>query len=245
MIENYLKCSSAQLLQIDDKRMPVGVASGCLAVFKNKRFLLTVEHATGNQGNWAIELEYEKVNGTKLYQLGAMNFLMKFTLPDGNAETVDFSYVEIPDDLLVYRHYLTAKEETIGKDVVCDYKIDSSVQPSKDDCYGFAGGVLTELAPNPFLPNRPHLIREFRCYNGLKFDRVDGNFFVFKLPYKHPGHEQFQGCSGAPIVNSKNEPVGLICNGIIERDEIYAISLPIMKIALEASILAEKTKKIS
>ena len=89
MNTNYLKTSSAQLWEVDEKKMPKGAASGCITNFMGRRFLLSVEHATGNQGNWAIELEYDKEKGAKLYQLGRMNFLLKFTLPDGNRETVD------------------------------------------------------------------------------------------------------------------------------------------------------------
>jgi len=238
MSSNYLKTSSAQLLEINEQMKPTSVASGCLANFMDKRFLLTVEHATRNQGNWAIELEYEKNTGAKLYQMGRMNFLMKFTLPSGMSGTVDFSYVEIPDDLQVYRHYLTPHGDTISKDEIHTYTSDFNTQPSEDDVYGFAGSVLTEITPNPFQLSRPYLHSEFRCYEGLTFDRKEGDFFVFKLPYKHPGHKYFKGCSGAPIVNSKNELLGLICNGNTKTDEIYAISLPLMKIALEATILS-------
>lgn len=242
-MHSYLQKSTVQLCQIDADRKPLGIASGCLVFRNGKRFLLTVEHATGNQGNWAIELDYDKAQGTKLYQLGGMNFIKKWTLPGGTGETVDFSYVTIPDDLEVFRHYLTPQGDTLRKDVIHTYSSDLTAIPKKEEGYGFSGCIMPELNDNLFQPNRPHFIREFRSYEGLTFVREDGDFSVFKLPFNHPGHEHFQGCSGAPMINTMNEPVGLVCKGFSETGEIYAISLPKMAIILDASILAERSQK--
>ena len=240
MINNpYLQKSTVQLCELDNNLMLTGIASGCLVLFCQKRFLLTVEHATGNKGNWAIELEYDKSKGAKLYQLGSMNFVMQFTLPNIEGEVVDFAYVEIPQDLEVFRHFLTPQGDTIRKDLVYTYSDGLDNMPSKEDTFSFSGCVMPEKSPNLYEPDRPYIIKEFRCYEGLNYLRKEGELLFFKLPFDHPGDDHFKGCSGAPLINSKNEVVGLICGRYTENDEIYAISLKAMSAILEASILTD------
>ncbi len=62
------------------------------------------------------------------------------------------------------------------------------------------------------------------------------------MPSAHPGHEYFRGCSGAPVISSKNELIGLVCHGLPNSDKIYAISLPKMNAILDAHIMAEEHK---
>ena len=64
--------SSVPLRKLSPERFPVGMASGCLLDYHGKRLLLSVQHATGDQGDWAIELVQEKGYGAKYYRLGAM-----------------------------------------------------------------------------------------------------------------------------------------------------------------------------
>ena len=47
------------------------------------------------------------------------------------------------------------------------------------------------------------LITELRTYTNLKYMGDEDDYYVFELPFEHPGHEHFQGCSGAPIVDAK------------------------------------------
>jgi hypothetical protein len=81
--EKQLFVSSVSLRKIGPDKMPKAIASGCLADYVSKRSLLTVAHAPKKAGKWAIELRYEPGRGTKLYSVGAMNFLKKGTLQSG------------------------------------------------------------------------------------------------------------------------------------------------------------------
>lgn len=235
--EAYIERSSAQLIEVDNQNHPIRIASGCIVSYKMKRFLLTVRHAASNNGNWAIELEYDEARGMKLYRLGAMNYLKKLTLPKGYSEDIDFAYVEIPNDLNVYRQFLSPQGITLSQEIVHTYSGDFNTLPENEENYAFSGCVLPDISPNPYKIDRPFLNREFRCYEGLKFIRKDGDFFVCKLPYKHPGHKYFQGCSGASVIDSKNELIGLVCSGSSETGEIFVLSLPIIKMSLDATIL--------
>lgn len=47
----------------------------------------------------------------------------------------------------------------------------------------------------------------------------------FKMPEKHPGHEWFKGCSGAPIIGEDGKVVSLVSGGCIKNNEIYGNNL--------------------
>jgi hypothetical protein len=62
---NQLPLSSVQLNLLNATRIPVEFASGCLIDYHGKRILLTVAHATGNQGNWAVQVRYVPGQGMR------------------------------------------------------------------------------------------------------------------------------------------------------------------------------------
>ena len=66
---------------------------------------------------------------------------------------------------------------------------------------------------------------QLKRYDGLIYLRTEEDRHFFKLPIEHPGHLEFKGCSGAPILNSAGMPVALVCGGDTERNEIYGVSL--------------------
>lgn len=226
LTDDEIISSSLQLCQLSADKMPVGIASGCLVECGNRRLLLSVQHATGNQGNWAIQLEYDQShNATKLYQIGAMNFIDKLTIPDGKIETLDFAYAAVPNDLVAYRHFVTLIGETTAKHEVVVYPGPFDATPSLTDSYSFSGAVLPSTYGNVFNASRPIFDCELLGYRGLSFVRTEGDFHVFKLPFSHPGHIYFKGCSGAPILDSLGRPVALVTSGRDDSDEILGIAL--------------------
>lgn len=228
--------SSVQLVQLDSNKQPMGIASGCLVRCKGKTVLLTVAHATGNHGNWAIQLDYDKARGANCYQLGAMNFLRRLSVPSGTLETVDFSYAIVPDDLKVCRQLLTLSGETTSTHEIPVFVGPFELLPTSTDLFAFEGSVMPTTYGNVFDPSRPVLDCELMAYKNLTFLRTDGDYHVFKLPFNHPGHPYFKGCSGAPILNGRGCPVALVSYGIIETDEIYGVSLNRFVPIIEATI---------
>lgn len=227
--------SSAPLRRLDDHLLPTGIASGCLLDYGGKRLLLTVEHATGDQKNWAIEIGYEKGKGAKCYQLGAMNFLLRGTISTGNVDKIDFSYVEVPRDLVAYRQKLDPSGNVMAEMPVEVFHTDTFIVPSKDERYGFAGHVKPNLQKQS---SQTALMTEFKVYHDLSFVKKEDHFYIFKLPMKYSGHADFKGCSGAPIIDTKGNVVALVCKGNAGSDEIYGIALKDYQIPLD--ILAGK-----
>lgn len=94
-----LRRASIPLRKLDHNLYPAAVASGGLVDYHGKRLILTVQHATGDMGNWAVEVRFEPGSGTQLYQIGAMNFLKIGDIASGTPKDVDFSYAQVPGDL--------------------------------------------------------------------------------------------------------------------------------------------------
>jgi len=214
-----LTLTSIPLRKLGSRLTPESVASGCLVDYGEKRILLTVAHATGDMGNWAIEIAFDESRGeAQCYQLGDMHYLESGSLSTGRSRMVDLAYAEVPSDLQPRYQKLTP-EGRVEHDQAREILVpDFDVEPSAGETYGFAGQIRTALRGR-------FLLAESAAYYPLTFDRREGDYFVFRLPFPHPGHEHFEGCSGAPILDSNGRLVALVCHGRIDEDSIYGVSL--------------------
>lgn len=73
---------------------------------------------------------------------------------------------------------------------------------------------------------------ELRVYSGLSLLRMEDEYHVFSLPF-HPGHEHFQGSSGAPILSSTGSLVALVCRGCAKTNEIWGLSIRAYKTPID------------
>jgi len=227
----FVQASSIPLRKLDTNKLPVGIASGCMLDYLGKRLILSVFHATGKSGQWAVELRYDKENQrTELYYPGPFNFLAEMTLGVSEIREVDFSYAEIHGDITSFFQHLTPRGECAGQRPRIVFKPDFSVPPSQEELYAFSGQVIPQ-----FVPDHNALITEHRTYPGLKYVRTENGYHYFELPVPHPGHDHFEGCSGAPIVDTERNVVALVCGGSEETNEIYGIALDKFKVALDVT----------
>lgn len=224
-----LQLSSIPLRQIGITGMPINFASGCLINYGGKRVLLTVSHATDNNGAWALEVSSNDMVGTKLWKLGTMNFLDSLNLETGEKEKIDFSYVLVPDDINPSFHILDENfkiQKTIPRIIKT---LNFDIAPSTEKKYGFAGNTM--FKPNGFI-----LESISRVVVDLKYIGMEGPLFKFKLPIKHPGHAYFKGTSGAPIMDEEGNVIALVSKGCVKEDVIYGIPLSHYKIPIDILI---------
>ena len=99
-------------------------------------------------------------------------------------------------------------------------KVNDISEPNKETYYGFSGSVLPTL-----IQDQNTFETEHHIYHGLKYDRLEDDMYYFKMPEKHPGHELFEGCSGAPIIGEDGKVVSLVSGGCIKKNEIYGNNL--------------------
>lgn len=232
--QKKLFLSSVPLVRLDNERLPTNGASGCLIDYRGKRVLLTVSHATGDQGNWAIEMKYVPGKGMCNHQLGAMNFLRKLTLSTDSIsefKDVDFSYVEVPSTLLAYRQEIDVGTSAVKSETQIDVLTPGLLdEPDPEENFGFCGTVLLVREHHH---GQEYLSGEIRVYDGLRYLRTEEDYHFFELPFQHPGDEHFKGCSGAPIIDSSGRFVALVCGGCENTNEIWGISVKAYKTAID------------
>lgn len=183
---------------------------------------MTVSHATGDQENWTIQQKYVPGKGTCIYQLGAMNFLSKATSLKPTLEDVDFSYAEVAPGFTAYRQEIEAPDNSVKSETPFDVHAPSLLEePDYCEEFGFCGMVMP-TAEKHF--GKIYFGGELRVYDGLTFLRTKDDYHYFKLPFAHPGHEHFRGCSGAPIMGSSGHLAALVCGGCEESSEVWGIS---------------------
>ena len=226
---NRVLLSSIPLRKINNQMQPIGIASGCLIDYLGSRIILSVFHSTKRDGNWAAEVRYEPGEGTQLYRPGGFHYLGLMKLGFANIDEVDFSYREVSSDLISYFQELTPSGQILSEKEREIFQPDFTAKPIANEIYGFAGQVMPEMH------GAAALVTEMRVYPGLRFVGTEDSYHVFELPVPHPGHEHFQGCSGAPIIDTKGNVVALVCHGDMDRNVIFGISLNKYKIALDVT----------
>jgi hypothetical protein len=171
--------------------------------------------------------------GTQLHGLGSTHFLARTSLdtPKKRPELIDFSYVEVPGDLQPFHQEIEIGTKRIkGETPILILKPALSETPDPSAAFGFCGTVEHTWETHH---GQSYLGGDTPIYTGLKFARTVGDLHYFALPFSHPGHEKFQGCSGAPILCSTGELVALVSGGDMDTNEIYGISTSAYKTPID------------
>ncbi|MCI5107387.1 MAG: hypothetical protein MRY76_11785 [Pseudomonadales bacterium] len=218
---HLIKYASVQLRKLDENGTPCGIGSGCLVDLKGKRFLFTVFHVTEKSSNWCAQIKFdEERQEIEVLFLSQFNYLGDFNLEKTVMVPVEFAYHQVTENFKCYFHNRTRIGKTVElteRPVLRAEDIDS---PNPIATYGFSGDIRPEihLGENA-------LVTSHHIFYGLKFDRTENDVHYFKMPEKHPGHDFFKGCSGAPIIGDDGKIVSLVSGGCIESDEIYGSNL--------------------
>lgn len=230
--QKRLWLSSVPLVRLGKNDIPDGFASGALIDYCGKRVLLTVWHATKDQKRWAVQVKYEPGKGTLNQGVGSMNFLAKGSIakPRAELEPIDFSYATVPSNLIVYRQEIDFPDVIKSEVPVTVHAPSLTDVPAPDENFGFCGLVLPTREEHF---GKTYIERQPRIYSGLSFLRTEGEYHYFSLPFLHPGHEHFKGCSGAPVLSEGGGLVGLLCGGDMGTNEIRAISIKANKTPID------------
>jgi hypothetical protein len=224
----WVLITSIPLRRLDDSNLPVGIASGCLVDYCGKRFLLSVQHAVKpTSSSWAVEVRYDRVKGTELYRPNHFNYMGEMKLGSASVRHIDFCYTEVPVDFLSHYQHIVPSGDILDERIRHVFATELNDTPSTESVYAFSGQVLPDRIENTAL------CTTMSVYPGLRYLNQEGEYYVFKLPVNHPGHEHFQGCSGAPIVDHNQNVVALVCDGDETNNTIRGVSLSRYKIAFD------------
>lgn len=138
--------TSVPLRKLSDAKTPINIASGCLVVFKGKRFLLTVSHAVDMKNtDWVMEIAYDPQKGTQVYKPNHFLYLGEIVTSTGEFMDVDYAYTEIPNDIQPYFQLIGPRgpiSEKIKRHVFVEAEIS---EPTHNALYAFSGQVFPEF----------------------------------------------------------------------------------------------------
>jgi len=223
----WVQVTSVPLRRLDAEEIPVGLASACLIDYKRRRFLLSVQHAVDmGSKDWIIDLGYDPAKGTEFYRPRSFNYVKEMTRGSGVIRDIDFCYTEVPNDLVSIHQHVTPRAISDERPRHV-FDTDLTASPDRGQVFAFAGQVKPEYhSPST-------VVTEMNVFPGLRYLRTEGEFHIFQLPVPHPGHQQFRGCSGAPIVDMNKSVVALVCDGDIPTNTIRGVSLARYKFAVD------------
>lgn len=220
------------LVRTNDDGKPVGFASGCLVNINGRKLVLSVSHAI-QKGRWVARVQYDPaVDQDSVHFFGQQWALQPIGERDSGGDELDFSFTEVPANFFSMMEERNSAGKIVKQTLRHEFLTSLEDVPVADEIYAFTGCVRPARLDETTYWSEPTI------YPGLKYRRTEGGYHVFELPVPHPGHESFQGCSGAPIVDSQHRIVALVCSGNDDSNTIRGISLHHISPAIRAFLRA-------
>lgn len=213
---------SIPLMSLSSANMPDGCASGCMVRFARKILLLTVAHATGDNGRWSMFLRYDpERKRTEQWVLPQWNYLAAFSLrgkKKPKLHDVDFAYAEVDHSVTPFHQALDDKGLVLHQQPKIVFPSEA-VAPSPDESYCFYGLAQGEL-------DDAFRLRSWETFvEGMTFVGEEAFLLRFRCKERYFSHNDYKGCSGAPIIDSKGNLVSLVVEGSDDRWEVRGINL--------------------
>ena len=178
-------------------------------------------------GRLGYRTRIQQRRGTEIFRPACFLYLGEKRCGIDEIADVDFCYAEVPTNLESTFQHLTPIGPKSEKRLRHVFDLTTIGKPDANEVYGFSGQV------HPERHGSHALVTEATVYPGLRYDKSDGPFYDFKLPVSHPGHDFFEGCSGAPIVDTGGRLVALVSSGDKTENLIHGIALSRYKFALD------------
>jgi hypothetical protein len=213
-------------------KTPVEWGKGCLLSYRSKTFLLTVGHVAATRGLSAMldvgaqpkDLStplygpisfhtYKKVVSLELFEQAVET---QGNLDESNLELFEFGVRDLPINCVVMDRGYEYDGVTYPPRQKITIDAHSIAKPNRDDFYGFFGnvnhkftGALTKADPKLEL--------------NLQFEMEAGDYLLFRAPDIINTKAEYQGCSGAPVMDSKGCFVGLLAQVLPGTHAVFVI----------------------
>lgn len=212
----------------NDNNRPIGIGSCCVVQYKTRQFYFTVGHVA-SPCTWGIDTGYEELKGVRITSAGSPFSFSKIitNVSDQNELLRHLDHFQnatpqygwnptgmTDNDFAFARYKIAIPLTEMGKEII---DTDLETMPNDEDEYGFFGLVRRELVGE-------NLNRTEKLETGLKFVGKEGNYFRFKPHGSIKEDLDYQGCSGAPILDQKGHLVGLVKGG--RKEEGIIIGTP-------------------
>lgn len=189
-------------------------------------------HATGNEGNWAIEIDFDlQVRKARLYQLGSMGFVSLARLKHGKFKTreIDFSYKLLSERVSPRFQVLSPQGNLLHDEPKLLLATDLSSEPVANEEYAF-WGCTQQSYDTYYLRLVPKL------EVGMRYEGLRDNLYFFRTREPYTSYKTYRGCSGAPILDSRGTLVALVVEGDKKKTGILGLPLQSLRAILDVEI---------
>ena len=235
--------SSIQVFLADAKNpKPEGFGSGCIIEYLNRKFFVSVSHVT-DLGDLTTFLETNlpfDERGPILQPVGGICYFdqLKVTkemnLEDFEAmlekgKRLDICFAELKEPISLLQPETDFIAFKVPESNKLPLFMDDAVIPVKDERYGFYGKIRHD-----YEGNKLKMTSTFK--HSLKYHRSQDHFHIFLAPKIIKDKEDYEGCSGAPILDSQGRIVALACAIRTGTTMIYGFSIQECKRLLDYAL---------
>lgn len=192
---NWVQITSVSLRREDTAGGVGSSASGCLIQYRGRRFVVAAKHAVSGKG-WCIEIGFDpRLDKTEVWRLQGFNVVGEMRKGQGleDMRVFDCCFEEISHTVQPVFEHRTPRGVFSERQLRPVFNTDLTTRPRHGQQYAFAGEIKPEKHGGNWMADHA-------TYPGLTYLSSEGEIHTFVLPVKHPGHAEFRGCSGAPIV---------------------------------------------
>ncbi len=235
-VEEFMVRASIQIYMLQKKKHMAEVfGTGFIIKYKEDFFLLSVSHVTDYKDLIVtLETNLPPENGiVPLLPVGGLVHYSLITLAqdvtgqdvldalEEGGKRLDVTFARLKERPKLMQNDIVFKDfmHIEGKSkMFIDLDSDSIGEPDKSEIYGFFGKVKPKYDDEGMLRMEPTL------KNNLKYQGSDKYFHRFIAPKIINSKEDYEGCSGAPILNSSGQLVALACKIREKTQLIYGFS---------------------
>ena len=249
---NFVTAASQQIVIVEaDTIRPVAFGSGCIVYYKDRTFLLSVAHVT-NIGRYGacIETNLPPQEGkSEIYSVGSMCYFDQYKLPRNFSQldikgfqdlgaffdkTLDITFCEVKEDITILQPGIDFGSYKVTKGHKIILYLDDAIEPEPGKKYGLFGKIRQKLV-GTILYSQPTLKL------GLQFQGKLDRFRYFLTPEIIKNKEDWEGCSGAPIIDEDGKLVGLASSIKTNSKLLFAFSIgeckKLLNIAIENKLV--------
>lgn len=243
---NIIAKSSVHLIVFDkENNQPIQYGSGCIAMYKNRLFVISVNHVTqikGKETYTLIETGLPAKEGkAPFYSTGGLVYFDVFkakNIETGDIEQITFSeeeplditFTTVNDDILLLQKGFEYQglEITAGQKIILN--LDYTAEPNQKNYFGFFGHINHDIFADQIIKS------EVTFKLDLTYQGTYNRFHLFNTPEEIQKKEDFAGTSGAPIIDEKGQLVALTCSVNSGTKSVFAFPISYCKQLIDISI---------
>lgn len=243
---NLIAKSSIHLIVFDRAtNEPIQFGSGCLARYRDRLLVLSVNHVTritGIDTYTLIETGLPPVDGmSPFYSTGGLIYYDTFRVNGietgevrqmtiSEDEPLDITFTSIPEDIEIIQKPFEFFGIPITEENKVILNLDYAIDPIEGDYYGLFGHINNEVRNGMLI----HSEVTFKL--DLKYQGTFNRFHLFQTPEPIRSEKEYCGTSGAPILDSEGRLVGLNCSVNVGTTSLFAFPISYCKQLIDISI---------